>query len=531
MLGDSTHLMDFCRAEGFGYSAAKRKVVRNSTGKAPNWKNTYATYAATCTDAAHFLPMADFEKTILQLLQTEEGLDDSPDPIFETVYEVEDLIAQAMDLHEVQFSPKGDSILRVGTGDAVKLDELMDMVLIHRDKYARDSKVGGKLIREVYQVEETKRALSYMISESAHEHRLTLRQTLQFCPTGGFDDYADGYLRAVVAGFKVDSELQEVCTLALKQWLWQVKAYLYNKPVTDPLFLNIQSLNQGCGKSYFVNKLCAPITDYMDPGARLDYATDDRESERFTTNYVLFFDELVVGASGQEYARIIAAFKQVLTAQVLTSRVLYTTKQMKMPRIYSGISTSNPSMVDTIYDDTGMRRFFEIPVQADTQGNPVELITKMESLAIWRGIDENLPQGYLPAKSPGFQKLREIQDSYKKADLLDMYLEHAEMAFPPIYQNSSDAKKYVDAVKGAKDSASVDELQKLSGFSLVTPHTFRREVIEWVKNEIDSHAGKYIKGVHVFHAALSAKGVALVKVRDTWRVLCQEGGTVSGLGI
>jgi len=509
--------------EGLKWAPRKKKAVYISSNRDADLVQLHHKYTVLNPE-----PKITFEVFAEQLEKhlTPAGSEGGDfDPMFETCFTVEEMIEQAMELQGVTFSAKGDEVLNAVTGDSIKLDDFQNAVLFHRDKYSRDSTGGdGKPFRAIYLVEETKRALDYVITQRAKIYLQKVRDRLHF-KGPGFAKYADQVLNGLFKNCLVPDNELEITVIMFKQWIWQVKAFLYNQEVPDPIFINIQSAIQGGGKTAFVNRMAEPIKDYMDPDAKLLHALDERERNRFTSNYVVFFDELVIGNSSNDYGQAIAAFKQILTSKMVNPRTMYTTKQSKMKRVYSGIGTSNPPMIETIYDDTGMRRFFEIHFNIK-QGSIYEELQKIDPLALWQGIDENLPAGFIPADSREFLMLREVQAGYKRADLIDVTLEHGDLLNPPLHVDTEKYKRLLDIMGKVKGEIPIKELESQAGVQLILVHQFRRDVLDWVKDNVEYAATKFVKGVNTFPSAMTEKGYGVIKRGNSFRIVC-DGETLN----
>lgn len=473
------------------------------------------------------IPVETFGEAVLEFAKKEGRVRDNEDwePVFPTCNDTEELIQQAMEMHRVKFTPKGDEILNIDTGDNIKLDDFRNMILFHRDKYVRDSKApDGTLIRDLFNVEEVSRAIDHAFTEQTAQYLAQLRTVLKYRP--GFENYSFGVVRGILERAKVPPEKLELSIIMVLQWIWQVKSFLYNREVPDPIFLNIQSTYQGGGKTEFVNRITLPLKDFTDPDAKLLHALDEREKNRFTSNYVVIFDELVVGNSVGEYGQAIAAFKQILTAKIVNPRTMYTTKQAKMKRIYSGIGTSNPPMIETIYDETGMRRFFEIEFQI-TEGSIFADLQKIDPVALWQGVNENLIGGFIPVGSANFKALREVQRGYKRMDLVDAALEYGELEHDPILARDEMVQQIETAI-ATQSKPNIDQLEKELNIQLIPAFKFRASVVEWVKENVESAAAKYVKGVHSFASSMQEKGFYIVRLKRENFIVCHPiGGTAA----
>ena len=508
-------ISNFIEAEQLKWSPRKNGVVAKS-GRDLDFFELFSKYQKLSPDPA--VDITGFKESVEQLLRpapTEEF-----DPMFETCESVEHLIQQAMDLHDMEISPKGDRIYFKSNHDTIKLEDFINNVLCHRDEYAQDSRTpDGKNFRYVYGVDVVRRALDRLVFTREETFRRELRNKLMF-QGDGFADYTHNVLTHLLKAAKVPDDELEISVVMVKQWMWQVKSFLNNKAVPDPIFINIQSAVQGGGKTSFVRRISEPFKEFTDPDAKLLHALDERERGRFTSNYIVFFDELVIGNNQGEYGQAIASFKHLLTATTLNPRTMYTTKQTKMDRRYSGIGTSNPPMIDTIYDETGMRRFFEI--HFNIKGTSIYPdLRKIDPVALWQGVNENLEGGYIPTGSDNFKRLREIQDGYKRADLIDIAMEHGDIDTIPLSVHDEKFKGIVEVVNG-KEKIKAEDLEAKFGIELVPVHRFRKEIVDWIGDNIERAATKYVKGVNTFPTTLLEKGFAVIKFHKAYKVVCED---------
>jgi hypothetical protein len=454
---------------------------------------------------------------------------------YPTVSTTEQLVKNALEYHRIGFTTKGDSLQRLDTPDAVRLDDAVELILSYRDEYTHESNPKDPA-RKFFAVDMVKRSINTTIINLSMETKNRLRQSLMYNPE--YSKCAYDWLLCIFTNFGVKEDIREICTLVFMQWMWQVKAYIYKgqkSGVNDPLFINIFGIDQGTGKSYFIKKLGSPLADYMDTDVKMKHATMDNEMMRFAENYITFFDELVMGSNSNEYVQTIAGFKKVLTSTEFNPRMLYTQKQLKMPRLFSGISATNTPMIDTIYDDTGMRRFFEIPVNTTSDNNTViGIIHQLPAAEIWRGIDENLPAGYLPPGSENFLKMRAIQDSYKKGDLLDLVLTHADDTDieHPIMLNSEEGAR-IEAFRAGNPELSDEIFEKQAKCKIVPIYTFRKIVMEWLDDNMGAGQSKFVKNSTGLFHQLTRKGYLTAEKSNSQKVFCyadnvQRVGFISG---
>lgn len=211
-------------------------------------------------------------------------------------------------------------------------------------------------------------------------------------------------------------EDKEIFYTLMKQWMWQVKRYLFNKEVRYHIWLNFMGAS-GKGKTKWLKMYCKPFEDVYTE-TQVDVLFDSsREIKKLTDNYILNFDELA-RQNNNTYtdtasAADMAIIKALLTAEIFETRIMGGQTQMKSKRTFSVISSSNNHLYDTFYDPSTMRRYFEFNCQVANIKNfdPINTcMTFMEKA--WKGIDENNDDGYFDPNSDIGLQISEIQSTY-----------------------------------------------------------------------------------------------------------------------
>lgn len=168
-------------------------------------------------------------------------------------------------------------------------------------------------------------------------------------------------------------------------WMWQVKTKMLGKTPSYhmmPIFFG----KQEGGKTVAMNKLIGPINNFR-LNISLDQMSDDRYFRAMSENYVVVFDEM----QGAERADIDALKKQV-TIDDNDYRPLGTNEVFKVKQACSFIGATNRPVAEQIVDSTGMRRFWQINCLDKLDW---AVITSIDYVAMWKGIDESKPNGYI----------------------------------------------------------------------------------------------------------------------------------------
>ena len=218
-------------------------------------------------------------------------------------------------------------------------------------------------------------------------------------------------------------EPENIFRVVVKHWIWQVKRKLQNNPTKWELWLNFFG-SAGTGKSTLLRRLCKDVLgDYYDEPTLAIFADMTRERDKFTATYVLNFDELSMGenvnflSSDALPESIVTNMKKAITQKEGLFRNLGGQDQSMRRIVFSGISSANKHLYDIIFDESTMRRYFEIHCTFDkSEISPEYYRVKDEIqsrlLDIWQGVDESDPNGYFNEAAPEFTEITRIQQNY-----------------------------------------------------------------------------------------------------------------------
>lgn len=236
--------------------------------------------------------------------------------------------------------------------------------------------------------------------------------------------YTEDFLHGIYDYLK-PTESYEIFSMLFKHWAWQVKRKFNNLPVVYHIWLNFCGATN-LGKSTMIKKICSPMADFLSTTQIAKVFDDTKEIKRLTEKYILNFDELAVnnidgGESGLQTDQI-AMLKSLLTGDKLDARIYGSQNQATKRITFSCISSANYHLYDIIYDETSMRRFFEFHCMAD-KPESYDIINKWidNSLDFWKGIDENLDNGYWDVFSEIGKQINAIQCAYYPTKSTLMY--------------------------------------------------------------------------------------------------------------
>ena len=285
----------------------------------------------------------------------------------------------------------------------------------------------GQPVARSYTKDELLIQLDYYIRSLKLMNVMEIREDLVFNPKIPIDDILTRMLSMMHA-----TGDNSVNLTVIKHFLWGLKRHIYGLPVKSELWLAIYG-GQNIGKNYFVeNVLAPPLRGHVIDTELSSISDIGREIGKFQNRFLINFDELAKGSgqSDDSSDRLsssgVAQLKAILTRKELTIRQMGGQNQMTLPKNFSCMSTANVHIYDVIDDPTGMRRFFEIsldhPDNTWFNRGDMEYLEKV-CKGIYRGIDENLTEGYLLPNTPTWDKVREIQSTYKARSSIDHWLE------------------------------------------------------------------------------------------------------------
>ena len=196
--------------------------------------------------------------------------------------------------------------------------------------------------------------------------------------------------------------------VALQHFLWQIKRKMFGLSVVNHLMIVFNG-EQGCGKSTLVQQLCAPVKE-LTASATINDITDNR-SHNIWKNSVLVFDE--IGYSTPENITLI---KQRITGSEWSSRLMFSNKDTTVTNNTTMIGTTNKDISRLIFDDTGMRRFFQI----DVCNFDFNITNNINFLLLWKSIDEN-GKSPLHADLLMAEKIADLQEEKVMSTMLEEF--------------------------------------------------------------------------------------------------------------
>lgn len=244
---------------------------------------------------------------------------------------------------------------------------------------------------------------SYINKWMDEEHKRIVERTKEKISYVADNDEIAKYVRLITSSNLLLTEY------VIRQFIYNVKVKLnrrHPKFILMPVFVG----NQGVGKSLAVQKLLEPIKHLSAP-VNFDIFKDSREFKgTFGEKLVLEFDEMSSAKKAD-----IEAVKNKITAERINYRVLGTTQNSTLFNMASMIGSSNSTLIDLLYDDTGKRRFYELICKTQNFWKEIEQI---DSLALWQSVDINQP----PPILPHLDELTKAQQGYKNLNSVEEFL-------------------------------------------------------------------------------------------------------------
>lgn len=498
----------------------------------------YQEYRLNLEPGEELLSRVDFVQQLVEIIHErdvshrEEALGETR---YETIYTVAEFIEQAIQCSGYKVDQRGESIKK-GVDNA-SFEDLENAILAHRVRYMEDSPRDekGKPIRMIPTAGDIKVMLQDWLRARDFKSREQLRSRLEY------DSSLSGInkvLRDILVTFRPKTPLK-LAVYVLKQWMWQVKRFLYGKEVRAPLLVNIYGAGQGTGKTTFTEEMTKVFGSYRQ-NADLSQAMDTRHNKLWTENYVVLFDELAKadGEGGKQTAASskasLAVLKFLLTSKEIAQREMGRTRFSKGSRVFSALSSSNIPVSEILFDPTGMRRFFEIEIEADIKKEGgleetyrrIDLIKSADWWSVWKQIDESLEEGYIYAGEPIWEQMVEIQNGYKKPDNLDFLYEIAEaegIEHLPLHEDHESvqlASKLVD------EGLSKSKIEEQANVLLSTATQFYMDIKEdWAGMDYRDEIRWIPKDMKLI-ARARQKDWGVLQINDTWVVVREKISTI-----
>lgn len=497
-------------------------------------------YCSELTDNANFIPANQFEAKALEAMETYSDSGDSDfDFILPTVHTIDDLVCQALDASGMILDQKGETAYKEGVNVPIPMVETA--VKKYYYDYVDDSRPPGctKPMRKTWTTEIFVNQFRYYVDHTDHRNRLKLRQDMAFKPENEL--FTIRALDHILRTWRVvgDAELSRE---VFRHWMWQTKRYVHGLPVRGPIFLNVFG-TQGSGKSTMLMSLCRNLKEYS-MTKTLDEIMDQRNIEVWSKNYMVFFEELSLnGMDSKSMGGFVSTLKQLLTADEVSGRIMHSTKQQTVKRTFSPLSASNDTITNVIHDPTGMRRFFEIVLDAPKADGVVERCEEAESLPVdrfWSGIDHTLENGYIPITSEMYKRMAAVQATYRRMEAIDWAIDGCDYSDTMVSVTDMDdrGRNISDIVRAIENSTTMEEVDKLlegSGLELTPHQKIRMTYHKYLEQDFAPEMAKYLPMGERFVGAVELRGYAAIgktaNKKTQYHILCLKNNSTASMGV
>jgi hypothetical protein len=165
---------------------------------------------------------------------------------------------------------------------------------------------------------------------------------------------------------------------ALRHTIWQVKRKLAHLPIKWELWVNLFG-RQGGGKTYLLRDLGKPLEALYEEGKMSEIVGDSRFMFMLQDVYLINFEELEKALKTD-----MESIKSLMSKDKLTWRRLGKNAADSGFNNTTIISSSNRRIIEVFYDNTGMRRFYEITCKDVIDK---EASATVDFVALWRSVN------------------------------------------------------------------------------------------------------------------------------------------------
>lgn len=212
----------------------------------------------------------------------------------------------------------------------------------------------------------------------------------------------------VAASFETTGETSPALIVSvLQKFAHSVKRKLLALPVQHHLMAVLVG-RQGGGKSTFLHTFLEPVRE-LSQATDFERLVDNREIDLFSFP-VLLIDEMA-HASKADIERV----KNVVTSDTIARRPMRTNVTVQIRNSATLIGASNKLLSQLIRDETGLRRFVQLPFHPDADR---DYLANVDWLAMWQSIDPNGPDPIVPFLA----ELGALQDASRTRSQVEEWL-------------------------------------------------------------------------------------------------------------
>lgn len=238
-----------------------------------------------------------------------------------------------------------------------------------------------------------------------------------------FDRHAPDQFDDLLTALRI-TENRELNKLAIKHYIWQVKRKLWGYEPGYHFMLILMTNRQAFGKSTFLRDFHLPLTEVF-ANISGDRIRDQFGAELFEKYYVACFDELA-----QLNSTDINLLKEFVTRKSSVNRKMFTQVNTINSQNTTLCGTSNRPINQIIYDPSGMRRWWQVDLNAkdfdSMDYDKLNMWKQNEFLDFWKSIDEHDPNGFYGKGLPLYGEMLSHQDSFKAISPMRQFIESME---------------------------------------------------------------------------------------------------------
>jgi len=220
-------------------------------------------------------------------------------------------------------------------------------------------------------------------------------------------------------------ELLEVNLVMMQHWLWQLKRTVCGRSKGSYPIMIIFSGLGSIGKSSTLSRGLGSVLNGMVDECSIDGLANVHDARALMSGcYVLELAEMDKGEL--DMYEIATLLKRRIDHEKISSRTFQhqTKSSVKVSCVLAG--TINPRLSEVIYDETGMRRFWEFHCQTQKRLSK-ERIEELQKIfdrftTMLQGINENDDHGYWLPGTPVGDKIVAIQSGIVRQDYYEFYL-------------------------------------------------------------------------------------------------------------
>jgi len=197
----------------------------------------------------------------------------------------------------------------------------------------------------------------------------------------------------------------------MKHFIWQVKRKMFGLPVKYHMMVVLFGAQEAGKSTVARDYLCAPVEDFF-ASVNFQDITDSRNHDIWN-NYVLFLDEM-----GRSFVTNLEDIKRKVTEDKFNSRILTKNSDTVVVNRATFIGTTNKDISRLIFDDTGMRRFYQIDCLDRLDWSVTQTV---DYLRLWRSVNEHAETPLL-ANTATLQAIKKLQNSKRQITMIERWL-------------------------------------------------------------------------------------------------------------